>query len=42
MPLQVKLLRVLEEQRVERLGSNQVQEVDVRIIAATKADLKTQ
>lgn len=40
MPLQVKLLRVLEEQRVERLGSNQVQEVDVRIIAATKADLK--
>jgi len=40
MPLQVKLLRVLEEQRVERLGSNQVQEVDVRIIAATKSDLK--
>ncbi|HKK56640.1 sigma-54 dependent transcriptional regulator [Marinobacter sp.] len=40
MTLQVKLLRVLEEQRVERLGSNQVQEVDVRIIAATKADLK--
>ncbi|MCD1648913.1 C4-dicarboxylate ABC transporter [Marinobacter sp. EhC06] len=40
MPLQVKLLRVLEEQRVERLGSNQVQDVDVRIIAATKADLK--
>ena len=40
MALQVKLLRVLEEQRVERLGSNQVQDVDVRIIAATKADLK--
>ena len=40
VPLQVKLLRVLEEQRVERLGSNKVQEVDVRIIAATKADLK--
>lgn len=40
MALQVKLLRVLEEQRVERLGSNQVQSVDVRIIAATKADLK--
>ena len=40
MALQVKLLRVLEEQRVERLGSNQVQNVDVRIIAATKADLK--
>ena len=40
MPLQIKLLRVLEEQKVERLGSNQVQDVDVRIIAATKADLK--
>jgi two-component system C4-dicarboxylate transport response regulator DctD len=40
MALQVKLLRVLEEQRVERLGSNRVQEVDVRIIAATKSDLK--
>nr|WP_297398907.1 sigma-54 dependent transcriptional regulator [uncultured Marinobacter sp.] len=40
LSLQVKLLRVLEEQRVERLGSNQVQEVDVRIIAATKSDLK--
>ncbi|ERS90510.1 C4-dicarboxylate ABC transporter [Marinobacter sp. C1S70] len=40
MPLQVKLLRVLEEQRVERLGSNQVVDVDVRIIAATKSDLK--
>ncbi|MBW4935731.1 sigma-54-dependent transcriptional regulator [Marinobacter sp. F4206] len=40
MQLQVKLLRVLEEQKVERLGSNQVLDVDVRIIAATKADLK--
>lgn len=40
LPLQVKLLRVLEEQKVERLGSNQIHDVDVRIIAATKADLK--
>ncbi|HLV78034.1 MAG TPA: sigma-54 dependent transcriptional regulator [Marinobacter sp.] len=40
MALQVKLLRVLEELRVERLGSNQAVDVDVRIIAATKADLK--
>ncbi len=40
MSLQIKFLRVLEEQKVERLGSNQVQDVDVRIIAATKADLK--
>ncbi|TGN40999.1 sigma-54-dependent transcriptional regulator [Marinobacter confluentis] len=40
LALQVKLLRVLEEQQVERLGSNQLQTVDVRIIAATKSDLK--
>jgi len=40
LSLQIKLLRVLEEQKVERLGSNEVRDVDVRIIAATKADLK--
>lgn len=40
MPLQVKLLRVLEERKVERLGSNTAIDVDVRIIAATKSDLK--
>ncbi|TGG93936.1 sigma-54-dependent Fis family transcriptional regulator [Natronospirillum operosum] len=38
--LQVKLLRVLEERKVERLGSNQPIAIDVRIIAATKADLR--
>lgn len=38
--LQVKLLRVLEERKVERLGSNTAVDVDVRIIAATKTDLK--
>ncbi len=42
MPLsvQAKLLRVLQEQEVERLGSNTVFKVDVRIIAATSIDLK--
>ncbi len=41
MPLaqQVKLLRVLQEQKLERLGSNQSITVDLRIIAATKPDL---
>ncbi|POA56676.1 MULTISPECIES: sigma-54-dependent transcriptional regulator [unclassified Pseudomonas] len=41
MPLaqQVKLLRVLQEQKLERLGSNQSISVDLRIIAATKPDL---
>ncbi|MBD8600343.1 sigma-54-dependent transcriptional regulator [Pseudomonas sp. CFBP 8772] len=41
MPLaqQVKLLRVIQERRIERLGSNQSIDIDVRIIAATKPDL---
>ncbi|MCL1073798.1 sigma-54-dependent transcriptional regulator [Shewanella dokdonensis] len=40
MALQVKLLRVLEDRKVVRLGSNKSIELDIRIIAATKVDLK--
>ena len=39
MTMQIKLLRVLQDRQVERLGSNERRSVDVRIIAATKDDL---
>lgn len=38
--LQAKLLRVLQEQEVEPLGSNQVKALNVRVIAATHIDLE--
>ena len=38
--VQLKLLRVLQERELERLGSNQVIPVDCRVIAAAKEDLK--
>ncbi|MDI5984035.1 sigma-54 dependent transcriptional regulator [Halomonas sp. M4R5S39] len=40
LALQVKLLRVLQERCVERLGSNEPVPLDIRVIAATKVDLK--
>ncbi|MDX3775121.1 sigma-54 dependent transcriptional regulator [Chromatiaceae bacterium AAb-1] len=40
LALQVKLLRLLEERKVTRLGSNQSIELDIRVIAASKADLQ--
>jgi DNA-binding NtrC family response regulator len=38
--IQVKLLRVLQEKKFERLGGEETIEVDVRIVAATNKDLK--
>ena len=39
MACQVKLLRVLQEQRFEPLGSSKTRQVDVRIVCATNADM---
>ena len=38
--LAVKILRVLQERKVERLGTNDTIDIDIRVIAATKTDLK--
>lgn len=40
LPIQVKILRFLQEQCLERVGGRQEIEVDTRVIAATNADLK--
>jgi transcriptional regulator with PAS, ATPase and Fis domain len=39
LALQAKLLRALQEQEIEPLGSNRLERVDVRIVAATSRDL---
>ncbi|ASA55439.1 sigma 54-interacting transcriptional regulator [Vibrio gazogenes] len=39
LALQPKLLRVLQENEIERVGKNQLIQVDVRIVVATNADL---
>ncbi|MBI3995785.1 MAG: nif-specific transcriptional activator NifA [Nitrospirae bacterium] len=40
LPIQVKLLRVLQEQRFERVGGSQTLSVDVRLVAATHRNLE--
>jgi two-component system, NtrC family, C4-dicarboxylate transport response regulator DctD len=42
LPIQIKLLRTLQERTIERVGSNQPIKVNFRVIAATKADLHTE
>lgn len=41
LEVQVKLLRLLQERVVERLGGNQLVPLDIRVIAATKEDLRS-
>ena len=39
LPAQAKILRILEEKKIKRLGGSRIISVDVRIIAATNRDL---
>jgi DNA-binding NtrC family response regulator len=41
LSLQAKLLRVLQERKIKPVGSNQIKDIDVRVLAATHKDLKS-
>ncbi|WP_137169474.1 sigma-54 dependent transcriptional regulator [Marinomonas sp. FW-1] len=41
LPMQIKLLRVLQENQLERIGSNNTIQIDLRVVAAAKNDLQT-
>lgn len=40
LSMQAKVLRILQEKEVERVGSNRLQQLDIRVIAATHRDLE--
>lgn len=40
LPLQAKLLRVLQEKKIRRVGENQFRDIDVRVISATHKDIR--
>lgn len=40
LPLQAKILRVLQERQIKRIGENKYRDVDVRILSATHRDLR--
>lgn len=42
MPLQAKLLRVLQERKIKRIGENQYRNINARIISATHKDLRNE